>query len=469
VVQADDLVLHDLTRRERALHGSVLDSQVGAVGPGRVPCRRERQLAAELRQLQTDQLQRGRVRGDREAPMVVQHDALGAGGEHRLVQLALLIGHLHGETTFDDARHDGERRHRDHREEQLRGQRELERVVGAERAEPGRRAGGVADGHGHHGQGRPSRTQARCGPEQPDDRHPREREVRRAAERHPQQDGEEAELDAGLGAAPAPDGDVLVRAPERGVTGPQQQHERCDDEDPGEVRCHPGHDELVELVADRRLHGERRDDHAGTDACDRRAGEAGHERGRPGPAPARGDERTADHDRLDEVRHHQARRRSHVMARGVDRDERGGDGCRGEDHGAPALRGPRQHHRTGADTRRRPEHGERRPLGAQREPEQPGRDVRGERRERGADHARPSAHRVSDLRFPRRFGLLGGFGERLAQRRVHEQALDDVAHLEVRGDRQRDDRDQLGGVTPHDRTTEHDAGGRVRDDLDEAT
>ena len=64
--------------------------------------------------------------------------------------------------------------------------------------------------------------------------------------------------------------------------------------------------------------------------------------------------------------------------------------------------------------------------------------------------------------------LLRRFCERLGERWVHEQALDDVGDLQVGGDGESDDADQLGGVTTDDRSTEHDAGRRIADDLDEA-
>ena len=50
-----------------------------------------------------------------------------------------------------------------------------------------------------------------------------------------------------------------------------------------------------------------------------------------------------------------------------------------------------------------------------------------------------------------------GFGERLRERRVHEQRVDDVDDLQVVRDRDRDHRDQLGRVATDDRAAEHHA------------
>ena len=82
-----------------------------------------------------------------------------------------------------------------------------------------------------------------------------------------------------------------------------------------------------------------------------------------------------------------------------------------------------------------------------------------DRRQDRQEH--PARRRAGSLSF-------GGFGERLRQRRVDEQALDDVGDLEVRRDGEGDHRDQLGGVPADDRATEDDTRRRVGHDLDES-
>src|SRR5207249_803246 len=63
--------------------------------------------------------------------------------------------------------------------------------------------------------------------------------------------------------------------------------------------------------------------------------------------------------------------------------------------------------------------------------------------------------------------LFGGVGDELGDGRVHHQALDEVGDLQVGGDRDRDHGDELGRVPADDGAAEHDAGGRVGEDLHE--
>src|SRR5438270_7055774 len=58
-------------------------------------------------------------------------------------------------------------------------------------------------------------------------------------------------------------------------------------------------------------------------------------------------------------------------------------------------------------------------------------------------------------------------GEGLREGGVHEQAVDDVAHLQAGGDGEREHRDEFGRVAAHDRPAQDDAGGRVGEDLHE--